>query len=93
MRTIRKRKTYRNKRIYSEDKLECLNKKCDPNFQQAMIEVEDNNMEPGMVVQEIQKGYMMKDRLLRPSLVGITNKRGENASKDEKKTEEKGKKQ
>ena len=55
--------------------IECINKKFDPNFHQAMIEVEDNTKQPGMVVQEMQKGYMMKDRLLRPSLVGVTKKK------------------
>ena len=69
--------------------IECINKKFDPNFHQAMLELEDNTKETGTVVQEIQKGYMMKDRLLRPSLVGITKKREEKAVKDEKKTEEK----
>ena len=69
--------------------IECINKKFDPNFHQAMLELEDNTKEAGTVVQEIQKGYMMKDRLLRPSLVGITKKREENAAKEEKKTEEK----
>ena len=54
--------------------IECINKKFDPNFHQAMLEVEDNTKEPGTVVQEIQKGYMMKDRLLRPSLVGVAKK-------------------
>ena len=69
--------------------IECINKKFDPNFHQAMLELEDNTKETGTVVQEIQKGYMMKDRLLRPSLVGITKKRVEKAVKEEKKTEEK----
>ena len=69
--------------------IECINKKFDPNFHQAMLELEDNTKEGGTIVQEIQKGYMMKDRLLRPSLVGITKKREEKAVKDEKKTEEK----
>ena len=69
--------------------IECINKKFDPNFHQAMLELEDNTKETGTVVQEIQKGYMMKDRLLRPSLVGITKKREEKAEKDEKKTDEK----
>ena len=55
--------------------IECLNKKIDPNFHQAILEIEDNTKEPGTVIQEIQKGYMMKDRLLRPSLVGVTKKR------------------
>ena len=65
--------------------IDCINKKFDPNFHQAMMEVEDNTKEPGTVVQEIQKGYMMKDRLLRPSLVGVAKKRDESAKKDEKK--------
>ena len=69
--------------------IECINKKFDPNFHQAMLELEDNTKEVGTVVQEIQKGYMMKDRLLRPSLVGITKKREEKAEKEEKKTDEK----
>ena len=72
--------------------IECINKKFDPNFHQAMLELEDNTKEAGTVVQEIQKGYMMKNRLLRPSLVGVTKNRQENAEKDEKKTEEKEKK-
>ena len=72
--------------------IECINKKFDPNFHQAMLELEDNTKEAGIVVQEIQKGYMMKNRLLRPSLVGVTKKRDEKVEKsikDEKKTEEK----
>jgi molecular chaperone GrpE len=72
--------------------IECINKKFDPNFHQAMPEVEDNTKETGTVVQEIQKGYMMKDRLLRPSLVGVTKKRAEkaeNATNNNKKEEEK----
>ena len=74
------------------ESIECINKKFDPNFHQAMLEVEDNTKDASTVVQEIQKGYMMKNRLLRPSLVGVTKKRQENAEKDEKKTEEKEKK-
>ena len=58
--------------------IECLNKKFDPNFHQAILEVEDITKEAGTVIQEIQKGYMMKDRLLRPSLVGVTKKREQN---------------
>ena len=54
--------------------IECINKKFDPNFHQAMLEVENNTKQPGTVIQEIQKGYMMKDRLLRPSLVGVAKK-------------------
>ena len=66
--------------------IECLNKKLDPNFHQAMIEIEDNQKEPGTIVQEIQKGFTIKDRLLRPSLVGVS-KRSEN--KTEKNPENK----
>ena len=69
--------------------IKCINKKFDPNFHQAMLEVEDNVKEPGTVVQEIQKGYMMKGRLLRPSLVGVTKKMAE---KPEEKDKNKGKK-
>ena len=61
--------------------IECINKKFDPNFHQAMLEVENNTKESGTVVQEIQKGYMMKDRLLRPSLVGVAKKREEKGEK------------
>ena len=61
--------------------IECINKKFDPNFHQAMLEVEDDTRNPGTVVQEIQKGYMMKDRLLRPSLVSVTKKREEKTEK------------
>jgi len=70
--------------------IECINKKFDPNFHQAMLEIEDTTKETGIVVQEIQKGYMMKNRLLRPSLVGVTKKREEISKKttnDEKKGE------
>jgi len=61
--------------------IDCINKKFDPNFHQAMLEVENNTKEPGTVVQEIQKGYMMKERLLRPSLVGVSKKREEKGEK------------
>tara|TARA_B100000674_G_C37812726_1_gene901870 strand:- start:317 stop:967 length:651 start_codon:yes stop_codon:yes gene_type:complete len=54
--------------------IECLNKKLDPNFHQAMMEIEDNQKEPGTIIQEIQKGFTIKDRLLRPSLVGVSKK-------------------
>ena len=54
--------------------IECLNKKLDPNFHQAMIEIEDDQKEPGTIIQEIQKGFTIKDRLLRPSLVGVSKK-------------------
>ena len=63
------------------NEIECINKKFDPNFHQAMLEVEDNTRNPGTVVQEIQKGYMIKDRLLRPSLVSVTKKREEKTEK------------
>ena len=63
------------------DPIDCINKKFDPNFHQAMLEVEDNTKEPGTVVQEIQRGYIMKERLLRPSLVGVTKKRDEKHEK------------
>ena len=72
--------------------IECINKKFDPNFHQAMLELEDNTKDARTVVQEIQKGFMMKDRLLRPSLVGVTKKREqnvENDKKDRKNTEKK----
>jgi len=55
--------------------IDCINKKFDPNFHQAMLEVEDVDKDSGIVVQEIQKGYMMKSRLLRPSFVGVTKKK------------------
>jgi len=64
--------------------IECLNKKFDPNFHQAMIEIEDNEKDAGIVVQEIQKGYMMKDRLLRPAMVGVTKKKAQNTEKTNK---------
>jgi molecular chaperone GrpE len=61
----------------------CKNKKFDPNFHQAMLEIDDTSKEPGIVVQEIQKGYTMKDRLLRPSLVGVTRFKNEDINKDQ----------
>ena len=51
-----------------------LNKKLDPNLHQAMIEIEDDQKEPGTIIQEIQKGFTIKNRLLRPSLVGVSKK-------------------
>ena len=63
------------------ESIECIYKKFDPNFHQAMLELEDNTKEAGTVVQEMQKGYMMKSRLLRPSLVGVTKKREEKEEK------------
>ena len=71
--------------------IKCINEKFDPNFHQAMLEVEDDIKEPGTVVQEIQKGYMMKNRLLRPSFVGVTKKKEEKMEKtnEDKKNVEK----
>ena len=69
--------------------IECMNKKFDPNFHQAMLEIDDDTKEIGTVVQEIQRGYMMKDRLLRPSLVGVTKKRDKSAEKTENQKENK----
>ena len=66
--------------------IESLNKKLDPNYHQAMIEIEDDQKEPGTIIQEIQKGFTIKDRLLRPSLVGVSKK---SANKDKKAEENK----
>ena len=71
------------------EEISSINKKLDPNLHQAMLEVEDNNNEPGTIVQEIQKGYKMKDRLLRPSLVTVSKKTEKNGEKSEEKSEEK----
>ena len=65
------------------EQIETLNKKLDPNFHQAMMEVEDDIKEPGTIVQEIQSGYMMKDRLLRPALVAVSKKVNKSEKKDE----------
>ena len=64
--------------------IDCLNKKLDPNLHQAMMEIEDGQKEPGTIIQEVQKGFMIKDRLLRPSLVGVSKK----AEKKDEKLEE-----
>ena len=64
--------------------IDSLNKKLDPNFHQAMMEIEDDTKEPGTIIQEIQKGFTIKDRLLRPSLVGVSKK----ILKKEEKSEE-----
>ena len=66
--------------------LDSIGKKLDPNFHQAMMEIDDDQKEPGTIIQEIQKGFMMKDRLLRPSLVGVSKK---SDNKDEKNEENK----
>ena len=67
-------------------KIECLNKKFDPNFHQAMLEVENDDKEPGIVIQEMQSGYMMGQRLLRPAFVGISKKKLKITIKKSKKT-------
>ena len=54
--------------------IDSIGKKLDPNLHQAMMEIDDDQNEPGTIIQEIQKGFMMKDRLLRPSLVGVSKK-------------------
>ena len=74
--------------------IKSINEKLNPNIHQAMMEIEDNNKEAGTIVQEIQKGFMMKDRLLRPSLVGVstkTNKTNEETKKDQENKENKDK--
>ena len=68
-------------------KIEVNNKKFDPNFHQAMSEVEDNSKESGTIVQEIQAGYMFRDRLLRPSLVAVSKKNDNKSSKNDDKNE------
>ena len=64
--------------------IDSLNKKLDPNFHQAMMEIEDDSKEPGTIIKEIQKGFVIKDRLLRPSLVAVAKK----SNKKDEKTEE-----
>ena len=63
--------------------IDSLNKKLDPNFHQAMMEIEDDKKEPGTIVQEIQKGFTIKDRLLRPSLVGVSKKSKNSGEKNQ----------
>ena len=63
--------------------IDSIGKKLNPNHHQAMMEIEDDHKEPGTIIQEVQKGYMIKDRLLRPSLVGVSKK----SSADDEKTE------
>ena len=72
--------------------IESIGKKLDPNLHQAMMEIEDENEESGIILQEIQKGFMMKDRLLRPALVAVSKKvkqKEQNSSENEQKSEEK----
>jgi len=75
--------------------IKSINEKLDPNLHQAMMEIEDDTKEPGTIIQEIQKGFMMKDRLLRPSLVGVSkkklaeeNKENENSKENKEKNEQ-----
>ena len=70
--------------------IDSINKKLDPNFHQAMLEVENDQKEPGTIIQEIQKGFMMKDRLLRPALVAVAKKfeKNKNDAKKDKKNEQ-----
>ena len=72
--------------------IESIGKKLDPNLHQAMMEIEDENKESGIILQEIQKGFMMKDRLLRPSLVGVSKKiekKDQNSSENKENDSEK----
>ena len=70
------------------EEIKSINEKLDPNLHQAMMEIEDDTKEPGTIIQEIQKGFTMKDRLLRPSLVGVSKKKVEiDKVKDEKSEE------
>ena len=69
------------------EQIECLNKKLDPNLHQAMLEIEDDQKEPGTIIQEIQKGFKIKDRLLRPSLVGVSKKPSNKDKKNEENKE------
>ena len=72
--------------------IDSIGKKLDPNLHQAMMEIEDGNKETGIILQEIQKGFMMKDRLLRPSLVGVAknvDKKQENLAENREKNNEK----
>ena len=74
--------------------IESVGKKLDPNIHQAMMEIEDESKESGIILQEIQKGFMMKDRLLRPALVGVAkkvSKKEQNSSENDEKTSEKSK--
>ena len=67
--------------------IDSLNKKLDPNFHQAMMEIEDDQKEPGTIIQEIQKGFTFKNRLLRPALVGVSKKSENKDEKDEENKE------
>ena len=78
--------------IFKKNNIEpirAINEKLDPNLHQAMMEIEDDSKEPGTIVQEIQKGFMIKDRLLRPSLVAVSKKKLKNSDKSEENKEKK----
>ncbi len=66
-------------------KISSINKKFDPNLHQAMLEIDDEKVEPGTIIQEIQPGYMLGERLLRPSFVGVAKKKDEKELKKEEK--------
>ena len=68
--------------------LDSIGKKLNPNIHQAMMEINDDQKEPGTIVQEIQKGFLMKDRLLRPSLVGVSKNDEKNDEKNEENKED-----
>ncbi len=81
--------------IFSKNNIEpiiSLNKKLDPNLHQAMMEIEDDKKDPGTIIQEIQKGFTLKDRLLRPSLVGVSKKTGTKTEKNQENEEDSEKK-
>ena len=67
--------------------IDCLNKKLDPNLHQAMMEIEDDEKEPGTIIQEVQKGFTIKERLLRPSLVGVSKKKDQKDKENEENKE------
>ena len=68
--------------------IKSINEKLDPNFHQAMMEIEDDSKDSGTIVQEIQKGFLIKDRLLRPSLVAVSKKKSKNDEKNQEKPNE-----
>ena len=65
------------------EQIDTIDKKLDPNFHQAMMEIEDDSKDAATIVKEIQPGYMMKDRLLRPALVAVSKKVNNSEKKDE----------
>ena len=81
-------------KIFKKNNIEpikAINEKLDPNLHQAMMEIEDDTKDVGTIVQEIQKGFIMKERLLRPSLVAVSKKKVENTDKIVKSEENKDK--